>query len=296
MGLDTNGCRILLLAKSKGISFNRILTLGRLNLSLSRPMMTRCLMEFGLYNGEDQIQRMFSDPGGFCEPFLKELGATHIDSLDATAYEGATIIQDLNEAPPHHLHQNYDVVIDGGTLEHVFNFPVAVRGAMECVKIGGRLISFTQCNNAMGHGFYQFSPELFFRILSPQNGFHMDQMILAEGSFGKVPWQIVSDPNDIKRRVELVNDVQSYLLISAKRTSDAPVFQSWPQQSDYAQAWQDSSPDLEFAKITSRSSDFRDTAPQILKRALRIFRLVTKPRFVEPFYQAARPTQLFKNL
>jgi hypothetical protein len=29
----------------------------------------------------------------------------------------------------------------------------------------------TPANNQMGHGFYQFSPELFFRVFSQENGY-----------------------------------------------------------------------------------------------------------------------------
>ena len=61
----------------------------------------------------------------------------------------------------------FDVVYDGGTLEHVFNFPVALRNAMELLRPGGRLFTIHTCaNNLCGHGFYQFSRELFYRTLS----------------------------------------------------------------------------------------------------------------------------------
>lgn len=72
---------------------------------------------------------------------------------------------------------------------------------MEAVKEGGRIFIMTQCDNAMGHGFYQFSPELFHRVFSPENGFALEQMFIAEGSFGKVPWHSVADPKDIRRQV-----------------------------------------------------------------------------------------------
>ena len=61
-------------------------------------------------------------------------------------------------------HEKYDVVIDGGSLEHIFNFPVAISNCMMSLKKGGSLFMFTTCNNHTGHGFYQFSPELMYRI------------------------------------------------------------------------------------------------------------------------------------
>ena len=70
-----------------------------------------------------------------------------------------------------HLKNKYTLVIDGGCLEHIFNFPVAIKNCMEMLQEGGHFIGITPANNLMGHGFYQFSPELYFRIFSKENGF-----------------------------------------------------------------------------------------------------------------------------
>lgn len=292
MGLDSNACRLLLLAKRQGADFSRTLCLGRLNLGLSRKMMKRTLLEFDMFAGEPQIQRIFSDPKGFFEPFLRELGAELTDSVDATAYEGATHNFDLNEGLPQSMQAQYDAVIDGGTLEHVFNFPVALKGAMETVKEGGRMYIMTECNNAMGHGFYQFSPELYHRVFSPENGFMVEQMFIAEGSFGKVPWHSVADPKEIRRRVELVNDVQTYLLVIARRKALVPIFAAWPQQSDYSLAWQEGTPDMSFKPIVESKFDLRDHLPQPLKRLVRLTRLLLRPRFSPPCYQPVELTAL----
>src|SRR5437763_3852117 len=54
---------------------------------------------------------------------FRALGFTSVESLDASDYEGADIVWDLNKAVPDSLKAKYDVVFDGGTSEHVFNFP-----------------------------------------------------------------------------------------------------------------------------------------------------------------------------
>ena len=92
-------------------------------------------------------------------------------SIDASAYENATMVHDMNLPVGDELKQKFSVVIDGGTLEHVFNFPTAIRNCMEMLKVGGHFFAHTMANNFMGHGFYQFSPELFYRVFSPENGF-----------------------------------------------------------------------------------------------------------------------------
>ena len=36
-------------------------------------------------------------------------------------------------------------------------------------------VRITPANNFFGHGFYQFTPELFFRIFSAANGFEVER-------------------------------------------------------------------------------------------------------------------------
>jgi 2-polyprenyl-3-methyl-5-hydroxy-6-metoxy-1,4-benzoquinol methylase len=90
----------------------------------------------------------------------------------------ASIIHDLNKPVPKELEERFDVVLDGG-LEHVFDFPQAIENAMRMTKIGGHLILETPANNLCGNGFYQFSPELFFRVLDSGNGFELERLYLA---------------------------------------------------------------------------------------------------------------------
>ena len=139
----------------------------------------------------------------------------------------------------------------------------------------------------MGHGFYQFSPELYFRVFSEENGFSFENMFIAEGSFGMVPWHIVKDPQQIGRRVELVNDVQTYLLVIARRTKMVPIFKVWPQQSDYAAAWHGQKPDTSFRAFSESKFNWRDYFPPVLKRILRGILVIFRCRFLRPFYEPA---------
>ena len=287
MGLDSNACRLFLYAKRRGAVFTRTLSIGRLSLRLNRRMMSRAFKEFALYEDEDQINRIFSNPEGFSEPFFHELGAERVDSVDATDYEGASLVHDLNCGLPQNSELMYDAVVDGGTLEHVFNFPIALKTTMSAVKFGGRFFTITQCNNAMGHGFYQFSPELYFRVFSPDNGFVLENMFIAEGSFGTVPWHSVTDPLQINHRVELVNDVQTYLLVIARRIATKPIFKNWPQQSDYAAAWRDKKPDTSFMPISQSMFNWRDELPPGFKRFARGLLNFFRRRFFPPFYEPA---------
>jgi SAM-dependent methyltransferase len=93
--------------------------------------------------------------------FFKSLGFDKVHSLDASGFEDATYVADLNHPVPESLHGKYDVVFNGGTLEHVFNVPVALCNIHNLLKVGGKHISYLPTHNFVDHGFYQFSPTLF---------------------------------------------------------------------------------------------------------------------------------------
>ena len=131
------------------------------------------------------------------------------------------------------------MIIEAGTIEHVFNFPVAINNCMEALKIDGHFIAITPVNNQMGHGFYQFSPELFYRVFSEENGFKILKMIICASTDGPelMKWYEVADPKAVKERVMLVNNFPTDLLFIAKKTHDAAIFNHTPQQSDYVSTW-----------------------------------------------------------
>ena len=76
------------------------------------------------------------ESGGWAEAFFHLLGARSVASLDASPFEGASLIQDLNLPIDESLKERFSVVFDGGTLEHIFNVPQALRNCMEMLREG----------------------------------------------------------------------------------------------------------------------------------------------------------------
>jgi hypothetical protein len=107
---------------------------------------------------------------------------------------------------------------------------------MQMLAVGGKFLGFTPGNNYMGHGFYQFSPELFFRVFDRENGFEMERMILFD-PMGGGHWYDVRDPKRVGRRVEARGWGEIDLFVQARKIADVPVLTSAPQQSDYVVAW-----------------------------------------------------------
>ena len=165
----------------------------------------------------------------FADIFFEYLGAAPPHSMDASAYEGADIIYNLNEKVPKHLENNFDCLIDGGTLEHIFEFPNALRSCLSMVRPGGHLIICNMANNHMGHGFYQFSPELFFSAFTPENGCQMKSIFLNDGG----TWYKPLDPNIAGRRLESRTVGCTTIFVCVQRICSNPPLLTAPHQSDY---------------------------------------------------------------
>jgi hypothetical protein len=197
------------------------------------------------------------------------LGARQIESLDFSNYEQATIVQDMNEAIPDSLKGKFSCVLDGGTPEHVFNFPQAIKNAMEIVAIGGHFLGVVPANNFSGHGFYQFSPDLYWRIFSEPNGYEVEEMTVCEARHD-APCYLIDDPAKLGRRVQFTNSRSAYLMVRARRLRRAEIFKSIPQQAYYAATW---SSQTGTASPLSRREKLRDWAkrelPEPVKRILR---------------------------
>ena len=231
MGFDGSDLRFLLSAKRLGLKGDAICTLGRQTLFLSQRELNLILKEYG--------REHFSLPKGrsmyLADDVLRPLGFRKIDSMDASDHEGANIIHDLNHPVPFEMQEKYDLVWDGGTLEHIFNFPTALENTMRMVKVGGHVVLHTPANNQCGHGFYQFSPELFFRVFVPDNGFELLRIYMTCNGHH----YHVADPASVHGRVELLNSQGSLLMVHARKVAHVPDALKTPQQSDYLAVWTD---------------------------------------------------------
>jgi hypothetical protein len=240
MGLDANGVKFLLYAKSLGVNFSETATIGRQYLYIEPSELQEILSNFNCQVDDRSLDLIFKENSGYAETLFRHIGADKLHSFDCSSYENATYLHDMNCLIPEFHKDKYDVVIDGGALEHIFNFPVAIKNCMEMVKVGGHYLGMTIGNNFMGHGFYQFSPELLFRIFTPENGYEIVNLLAMETAADS-QWFSVRDPNQLKERVTLVNQSPLYIFVIAKKLAAVEIFKNVPQQSDYATIWQEES-------------------------------------------------------
>jgi len=239
MAVDRISAEALALLPRGDSASRRFLMLGRQHLMLTATewqviaARTSRPLDPGLTDGLEM--------GGYAEPFLRWLGFERIDSMDFSEYEGCSLTHDLNEPVPEEWHGRYDVVFDGGTLEHVFHFPNAIANAMNLVRDGGHFVTCTTSNNYNGHGFYQFSPELFCRIFEAANGFRLRLLALVE-STGDFAVYSVPDPKRVGHRITFGGDGPLLMVVMAEKFSSTSLFQTIPAQSDYAATWEEAIP------------------------------------------------------
>jgi len=185
--------------------------------------------------------------GEYADRFWRDfIGVRSLETIDNSDYEGASIIHDLNRPVPPELWERFDAVVEAGSLEHIFNFPVAIANIMKMVRVGGTVFLTTVANNLCGHGFYQFSPELIYRVFSLENGFDATRVVfLKAGSPGVELVPItksyeVTDPKIVGCRVGLQSKTPIMMMVESRKVRQMEPFESTPQQSDYVTAWQKS--------------------------------------------------------
>ena len=210
MGILNKDIALLLSKFPKGTSIGNVLTIGRLNNRIDKDFMQRI---------------GFHDEGCFYfdELLPKIWKARIVESLDVSSYQKSSIVHDLNFPIDDSLLNKYDLVIEGGSLEHIFNFPVALTNLVKMLKPGGTLFMSTMANNHCGHGFYQFSPELFFSVFSGES-FKNLSIYLAPSYFpGAELFQKsfiykVESPIKIKGRVGLRTNSPITINVMVERT------------------------------------------------------------------------------
>lgn len=228
MGLDRHSLNYLYRLKdytnNRGLD-GRILTLGRQGLHEEKSY---------LINTFPQCNPAVFD-SEYAEDWLISQGAKVVESIDYSEFEGATHIHDMNlllEKPE----PSYDYLIDAGTLEHIFHFPNAIQNCMSLIKEGGYFISFYPTDNLSNHGFYQFSPELFFRVFSEENGWIDQRCFLYQEVNGSKHYEI-RDPRELNRRAYFNTSNPTMGFFIAKKKSAHHLSIKNIFQSDYAARW-----------------------------------------------------------
>jgi SAM-dependent methyltransferase len=123
--------------------------------------------------------------------FFHKIGFKTVESSDYSDFQEADHVFDLNEPVPSHLHNKFDVIVDMGTIEHIFNVSQVFKNLHDMLKVGGRIIHMLPSSNWVDHGFYMFSPTLFHDYYSANNWqIEMARIIELTRRHDVDPWRI----------------------------------------------------------------------------------------------------------
>ncbi|MEM9499612.1 MAG: class I SAM-dependent methyltransferase [Pseudomonadota bacterium] len=201
----------------------------------------------------------FLQDDGYSENLLKLLGFGDVETMDFSDYQGATLLHDLNRLPAQELENQFDLIIDGGTTEHVFNIPVALEGLYRMLSPGGRLISVNGLNGWYSHGMYQFTPELVWTFWHRACNCRVhDCRGVPQRPDQGYDHVVFEDPGQTGRRLRLRDKIgpgRTYLVYEIEKTPDSHL-PDYALQSDYEAKWQGAAN----AGQTRLSPDARDPA------------------------------------
>ena len=211
---------------SKKKEFKNILCLGKQEMILTKEDKKKLkLLE------KENVNDQYID-----NLLINKFKANSVKSIDNSSFEGADIIHDMNK-PMENLNEKFDTVIDFGTSEHIFDVAQNLNNISKLCKINGIILHSLPANNNCGHGFWQFSPELFFSLYSENNGF-LETEIFIFNTHNKYEWWKV-EKQKLGERLEINSDSPLYILVKTIKKSE--VQNKNVQQSDYVERWNDNS-------------------------------------------------------
>lgn len=116
------------------------------------------------------------------ETLLRMFGfaSANIHTLDVDDYEGAEIIHDMNLPVPENRHGAYDLVIDTGTIEHVFDVKQGFWNLHDLTKVGGWVYHMSPAN-MLDHGFINLSATILEDFYG-QSGWIQEELFYVASS------------------------------------------------------------------------------------------------------------------
>jgi hypothetical protein len=146
------------------------------------------------------------------------------DFIDIKATRGMEVLVDLNQPAPPELLGRYDVVYDGGTMEHCFNVGQVMRNIFAFAAPGGFIVHVNPIN-FYNHGFFNFNPTFYH------------DWYVQSGNAIVTPFYAMHGPI-LESQLATLDPIQhfnppevSVMLVAAQRLKGA--MPPWPMQSKY---------------------------------------------------------------
>ena len=243
---------------------SKTLTLGRQFRAFTQKEFSKYLPQYQNILPE-KLKADFESP--YAEGVFEDMYGAKLLSLDGFAHENPDIVWDLNKQVPEEMKEQYSCIIDGGTMEHVFNVPQLIKNCFSMLKEGGLYISMVPTNNFNGHGLYQFSPDFFYSVFSKANGMEIKDVFIVKFSAKNKVWKINNSPAASGERVQFDVNTQTEIYVIAKKIGKTPE-EITAQQTDYEEGWYE---DEKSITNTASRDALIEKAPRKLVYAFRQF-------------------------
>jgi len=215
------------------------------------------------------------------------LGFDDLKSVDFSSYENADVIYDLNrDLLPADLVSSANVVLDPGTIEHVFHVPNSLKNIFKMLQVTGRVIHIAPSSNHMDHGFYMFSPTLF-RDYYLANQFDLQPLkIIRYKPQSFLSWKIAAYFPQFFQSFSFGGlDACMYAVYCIAKKTALSSSDRIPQQSHYEHnLWKETS---QFSRI-SRLKNLIKKSPVFYRGSLFFYRFYKKFVFLKKFISVYR--------
>ncbi len=167
--------------------------------------------------------------------YFLSIGFNEYNSIDINgAYESYQFDLNKNIFKTYNFNQKYDLVINNGTGEHVFNQYALYLNFHNLTKVKGIMLNIVPFIDWINHGFYNFNP-IFFADLAASNNYQIIKMALSNRNGAELKLdgnnleilfeQIKPHRNDSKfgKMIEIAKDRigrNIFLVVITKKLSD----------------------------------------------------------------------------
>ncbi|MEO5357738.1 MAG: class I SAM-dependent methyltransferase [Nitrospirae bacterium YQR-1] len=192
MGLQQSFLKLIIRSKKKYGLAGPVLTLGNQDIYADEHDLMRWLRTEDVAFTNPQTIRRYSgtsivlrNPKArdfiHASTFFEFLGISESDYYDVDKYDfdKPKILHDLEEPFPESFRGRFNLIIDAGTLEHIFDIKSVLVNIVSAAKPGALVLHFTPADNFLNHGFYQLSPTLFHDFYT-LNGFEVLESYIVE--------------------------------------------------------------------------------------------------------------------
>lgn len=163
--------------------------------------------------------------------WIKRRKVNILDSIDFSDYEWPTYTHDFNTPIDPNFHHQYDIIFDGWSSEHMFNPVQAFYNYHDIIKTWGYYIGILPMNNHVNHGFYQFSPDFFYRFFSEERWYKTKCFV-----YKKWWWYMIKDLLSFPEVYHANLSISSYpnlIYVVAHKIWNKEVFLEYPKQTVY---------------------------------------------------------------